>query len=115
PPLPRRVVTLPAGMLGEDALAFARDATAKGAQLLELRTDLQADDFDPTPLTAILPLLVSERTGPLPEPWRELAVFEDRPIGHVRTSEGPTLLISEHFERPLTTEASLAIWEGLPE
>src|SRR5690606_29676356 len=114
PPAPRRVVTLPAGLFGAEALAFARLAASRGAQLLELRTDLQPADFDPAPLTAILPLLVSERTGPLPEQWRRLAILEDRPIGHVRTSEGPTLLISEHFDRPLTTDEALAAWEGLP-
>lgn len=115
PSAPRRVVTLPSGLFGEDALAFARLAATKGAQLLELRTDLQAPDFDPSALTSVLPLLVSERTGTLPEAWRRLAVLEDRPIGHLRTSPGPTLLISEHFERPLSTDAALAAWEGLPE
>lgn len=115
PPGPRRVVTLPAGVFGHEAQAFAQIAASRGAHLLELRTDLQPADFDPTSLTTILPLLVSERTGHLPEPWRRLAVLEDRPIGHLRASEGPTLLISEHFEQPLSLDAALATWDGLPE
>ncbi|WNZ65500.1 hypothetical protein QEG98_18885 [Myxococcus sp. MxC21-1] len=56
-------------LLGEDAVRFARDGQRRGADVLEIRTDLHAPDaISPEALAAVLPLLVSERGKPLPAP-----------------------------------------------
>ncbi len=77
----RRVVTLPPTLLGEDAVRFARDGQRRGADVLEIRTDLHAPDaISPEALAAVLPLLVSERGKPLPAPWVAAAWRVDRDL-----------------------------------
>ncbi|HET9450673.1 MAG TPA: shikimate dehydrogenase [Aggregicoccus sp.] len=110
-PAPLRVVTLPPALRAEAALPFARQAFRRGAQLLELRTDLHAPgDVDPRALAQVLPLLVSERERPVPPAWLAAARLVDLPVEGVLQSGGPQLLASHHAERPLSTAEALALW-----
>jgi hypothetical protein len=112
-PLPCRVVTLPPTLHGEAALPFAAQALRRGAQLLELRTDLHPPEaVDAGALARVLPLLVSERGAPLPEAWLTAARFADLPVEGTLEGAGPAqLLASHHAERPLSTAEALALWE----
>ncbi len=75
-----RVVTLPQ-VDGARALELARQARRRGADLLELRTDLHEEDLPVEPLARELPLLVSERAGKaLPQRWMAAAQFADREL-----------------------------------
>jgi len=58
----RLVVTLPPGLGPDAALRFAQDARARGASLLELRTDLYPEgSVDAAALAERVELLVAER------------------------------------------------------
>lgn len=114
----RRVVTLPPTVLGLDAVRFARECQRRGADVLELRTDLHAPDaVDLEALAAVLPLLVSERGTPLPSGWIAAAWRVDRDVkdetGRQGSLEAPAgkLLASHHAERQLSTTEALRLWE----
>ncbi|GHG99142.1 shikimate dehydrogenase [Comamonas sp. JC664] len=114
----RRVVTLPPTVLGEDAVRFARDAQRRGADVLELRTDLHAPDaVSPEALAAVLPLLVSERGKPVPDAWAAAAWRVDRDLVDASGQQGSLaappgqLLASHHASRPLSTEEALQLWQ----
>jgi hypothetical protein len=111
---PLRIVTLPPSLEGEDALPFAEEVHQRGANILELRTDLHAPEaVDLQALGRFLPLLISERGKPLPASWLRAATYVDRdvtvsveaPLGTCR------LVASHHAERPLSTEEALRLWE----
>ncbi len=115
----RLVVTLPPARTGQEAVSFAQQARARGAQLLEVRTDLHPPTaVDVRALAAALPLLVSERGQPLPPEWVEVATRVDRELrvegGLIVLPAGPEApakrLISLHASSPLLTEAALALW-----
>jgi hypothetical protein len=113
----RLVVTLPPGLDAPAARAFAESARARGAALLELRTDLHPEGtLDPAPLARCLDLLVSERIHPLPASWVAAARLVDRehqpPDGGAQAS-----LISHHARQPLPPDQALALWSSrkLPE
>lgn len=114
----RRVVTLPPTLLGSDAVHFARECQRRGAEVLEIRTDLHAPDaVDPAALANVIPLLVSERGKPLPSSWVSAAWRVDRDLmdatGHQGSLDAPSgkLLASHHAERPLSTDEALRLWE----
>lgn len=100
---PRRVVTLPPDV---DAEAFAWRARHLGAELLEIRSDLVANDVDLRRAARVLPLLVSQRTEVVPTPWLALATLVDRPLER----GGGGSLVSFHAETPLTTAEAMALW-----
>jgi hypothetical protein len=107
-----RVVTLPPELDLEDAKAFAARAARRGAQLLELRSDLSSDDTGALPraLAPLLPLIVSERGRVLPASWVAQARFVDRDI-HAPLEEGTTLP-SHHAPGPLEPRDALALWKA---
>lgn len=96
----RRVVTLPPGA---DALSFAVNARKRGADLLEVRTDLTSLelDLDDVPL----PLLIAERGHRAPDAWRRRAAILDADDGSLR---------SHHASAPMTTSEVVAHWRGTP-
>ncbi len=102
PARPRRVVTLPPGA---PPLDWARRASAAGAELLEVRTDLTPPDADLAGAAAVLPLLVAERGAPLPSAWRALASLLDGAGG---------ALHSWHAEAPVSPDEALAHWRDVP-
>jgi hypothetical protein len=109
----RRVVTLPPTLHGEAALGFASEVRQRGAQVLEIRTDLHAPgEVDVSALAAVLPLLVSERGKPLPPEWVAAAERVDRDLrdGNLEAPAGK-LLASHHSERPLSTDEALKRWD----
>jgi hypothetical protein len=114
----RRVVTLPPSLRGSEALRFAADARSRGADVLEVRTDLHpAHTVDAAALAQQLELLVSERGTPLPPDWVAAARWVDRDVVHAGELDAPAgkLLASHHADRPLSTEQALKLWEvGLP-
>jgi len=108
-----RVVTLPPTVTGSDAPPFVIEARARGAQVLELRTDLHpAEAVEIAALAELLPLIVSERGVPLPPSWVASARWVDRDIqgGALEVPPGK-LLASHHADRPLSTEEALRLWE----
>ncbi|ATB33362.1 shikimate dehydrogenase [Melittangium boletus] len=115
----RRVVTLPPVLRGPDALRFAADVRERGADLLEVRTDLHPEGtVDARALAAILELLVSERGTPLPPAWVAAARWVDRDVVHAGDLAAPSgkLLASHHAERALSTEEALRLWDvALPD
>ena len=104
---PRRVVTLPPDGAAE---AFAWNARHKGAELLEIRTDLVPHHTDLRRAARALPLIVSQRTDEVPAQWLELAALVDRPLER----GGGGTLVSFHAEKPLSTDEVLALWESVP-
>ncbi len=112
-PEPCRVVTLPPDLHGAEALPFAQRARARGAQLLELRTDLhRPGDVDVEALARVLPLIVSERGRPVTASWLEVARLVDLPVEGALHGAGSRLLASHHAERPLSTTEALALWSA---
>ncbi|HZH16499.1 MAG TPA: shikimate dehydrogenase [Archangium sp.] len=110
----RRVVTLPPSLRGPEALRFAADARSRGADVLEVRTDLHpADAVDASALAGLMELLVSERGSPLPPAWVAAARWVDRDVVHAGDLAAPAgkLLASHHAERPLSTEEALRLWD----
>jgi 3-dehydroquinate dehydratase len=115
----RRIVTLPPSLHGPEALRFAAEARSRGADLLEVRTDLHpAEAVDAAALAGPLELLVSERGTPLPPAWVAAARWVDRDVVHAGELAAPAgkLLASHHAERPLSSDEALRLWEvRLPE
>ncbi|HYV45156.1 MAG TPA: shikimate dehydrogenase [Myxococcaceae bacterium] len=110
---PRLVVTLPSGLDGDAARAFARRIRARGAAILELRTDLHPPaSVDPAALAEHLDLLVAERGARLPAPWIAAASVVDREEAHAEGGRGRPL-VSHHAARPLPTSQALALWQKL--
>ncbi|PTL80769.1 shikimate dehydrogenase [Vitiosangium sp. GDMCC 1.1324] len=110
----RRVVTLPPSLRGPEALRFATDARSRGADVLEVRTDLHpAEAVDAAELAKVMDLLVSERGTPLPPAWVAAARWVDRDVVHAGALDAPVgkLLASHHAERPLSTEEALRLWD----
>jgi hypothetical protein len=110
----RRVVTLPPSLRGPEALRFAADARSRGADVLEVRTDLHpADAVDAAALAGVMELLVSERGTPLPPAWVAAARWVDRDVVHAGALDAPAgkLLASHHAERPLSTDEALRLWD----
>lgn len=114
---PELVVTLPPGLDAAAAKAFAEDARARGAALLELRTDLYPDGtLDPAPLRECLDLLVAERAHPLPASWVAAARLVDREhppaaaAGAGTPAPAPASVASHHASRPLRPEEVVALW-----
>jgi len=110
----RRIVTLPPGLRGSEALRFAADARSQGADVLEVRTDLHpAHAVDAAALAQHLELLVSERGTPLPPDWVAAARWVDRDVVHAGELAAPLgkLLASHHAERALSTKEALKLWE----
>jgi hypothetical protein len=114
----RLIVTLPPTVTGSEALRFVTDARARGAEVLEIRTDLHpARSVEAASLAEELPLIVSERGVPLAPEWVEAARWVDRDIqgGALEVPAGK-LLASHHADGPLSTEEALRLWElALPE
>ncbi|MBI5494707.1 MAG: shikimate dehydrogenase [Deltaproteobacteria bacterium] len=105
---PRLVVTLPAGIAGRDARAFAARARALGADLLELRDDLvDPAALDGNVLASELPLLLAARGGlGFPASWP--AALRDHPLGgHAGAS-----VVSLHSAAPLAPDQALATWNA---
>lgn len=109
-----RVVTLPPSVSGSEAVRFAEGVHHRGANILEVRTDLHApEQVDGQALSRVVPLLISERGKPLPPTWLAAASYVDRDV--TVSTEAPLgagrLVASHHAERPLSTEEALRLWE----
>lgn len=112
--MPQRVVTLPPQISGAPALSFAREAKRRGADLLELRTDLHADRaIDTAALAEVLPLIVSERGRSLSQEWVAHAALADRPVEAPEARATPCLA-SHHADAPMPPEDALALWRRYP-
>ncbi len=109
---PRRVVTLPPMLRGDAAMDFIWNVKERGAEVLEVRTDLHGASERVDHFASVMDVLVSERGQPLPELWLAAAMYADVPIESPRP-EGTRLLLSHHASEPLSTESALALWEGL--
>jgi hypothetical protein len=108
----RRVVTLPPTVHGAEAVRFVEEVRRRGADLLEVRTDLHAPEaVEVSALARVLPLLVSERGRPLPAAWVETATYVDRDVTVSVDAPAAKLLASHHAERPLSTAEALKLWE----
>jgi hypothetical protein len=103
---PRRVVTLPSDVSSTEAIAFAEEAQKRGADLLELRTDLH-ENIPVERLASLLPLVVSERGRPLPGRWIAHALLVDKDISE---RAGDASLPSHHASTPLSPEQALSLW-----
>lgn len=108
---PWRVVTLPPDM--PQPAAFAAEAKAKGADALELRTDLHGPTLDVAPLADVLPLLVARRHNPVPPAWRQHARWVDIELADVGKEEAD--LVSLHAAAPLRPEEAEALWAKVPQ
>lgn len=107
-----RVVTLPPALQGDEATHLAEEVRRRGANILEVRTDLHTvKAFDPLALSQVLPLLVSERGRPLPPSWVEAATYVDRDITVSVDAPSSKLVASHHAERPLSTAEALRLWD----
>lgn len=108
---PSRVVTLPPTARGADALRFAEQARAGGADLLEIRTDLHGPEaVDLAPLARVLKLLVSERGACPPAGWLQLAARADVDLSSDRLLSMEGALVSHHASRALSTGEALERW-----
>lgn len=108
-----RVVTLPPGLEPSAAVTFAHEAAGRGAQLLELRTDLHSTNAPVRTLAKALPLVVSERGQPVPSEWAAVAEWIDRPLEAGIADRGKPLL-SHHSAEPMTTDAAVTLWLSHP-
>lgn len=106
----RLVVTLPPGLAGDAVGLWARDARRRGADLIEIRTDLQPPSFDARRVSQVLPLIISERGQPFPKGWIEAASWIDRDVTQAPPMEEKALC-SHHAEHPLSTKEALALWD----
>ncbi len=107
-----RVVTLPPTVLGTEAVRFAEEVRRRGANVLEMRTDLHAPEaVETAALARVLPLLVSERGRPIPSAWVEAATYVDRDVTVSVDAPSTKLVASHHAERPLSTAEALALWD----
>ncbi len=107
-----RVVTLPPTVQGSEAVRFVEQARKRGANILEVRTDLHTvDAVDVQALKQVLPLLVSERGRPLPSSWVEAATHVDRDVTVSVDAPSSKLVASHHAERPLSTAEALRLWD----
>lgn len=104
---PARVVTLAPG---EDPAAFAWQARHRGADLLEVRTDLIDPSVDLRAAARALPLLMAQRGASVPEAWRALSSLIDRPL----EEGGGETLVSFHSPTPLSPTEALAAWASVP-
>jgi shikimate kinase len=96
----RRVVTLPPRV---DPVSFATHALQRGADVLEVRTDLTSLEVD---LDAMpLPILIAERGQSAPARWKRRAAILDADDGSMR---------SHHAPAPMTTTEVLEHWRGVP-
>jgi hypothetical protein len=118
---PQLIVTLPPSLRGFDALAFAREAKRRGADLLEVRTDLHgAPDLDAAALADVLPLVASRRGPAIPAAWAAAARFVDLDLADVpgpRSVAAPRsgqfrVLASHHAPAPLDPHAAERFWEA---
>jgi 3-dehydroquinate dehydratase len=114
---PELVITLPPSLRGSDALAFAREARRRGADMLEIRTDLHAaQDVDAAALAETLPLVVSQRGAPVPPGWHEAARFLDVDVADARPDRPASavgsarLLASHHAPAPMDPSAADRLW-----
>ncbi|EAU63451.1 hypothetical protein [Stigmatella aurantiaca] len=107
-----RVVTLPPTLQGADAVLFAQGARRRGAEVLELRTDLHGPEaVDIQALGREGPLLVSERGRPLPTAWVDAARYVDRDLTVSLDAPAEKLLASHHADRSLSTDEALRLWD----
>jgi len=109
---PHRVVTLPPGT--PNPLAFASKAKTKGADILELRTDLHGPSLELAPLAEVLPLLVARRGHAVPEAWKKHATWVDIEFGELGKVEEEANLLSLHASAPMQPEAAAKLWEKVP-
>ncbi len=100
---PKRIVTLPPGA---DAERFALRALKKGADVLEVRTDLSDPQTPVGTVADMVPVWASSRGSAVPAHWRPHLSGTDVPQG-----EGSGTLASFHSPEPLTTTQALAVWE----
>jgi hypothetical protein len=117
----RLIVTLPPSVRGPDALAFARDAKRRGAEVVEVRTDLHGPlDVEPAALAEELPLIAARRGRPVPQEWAAAADFVDvdlaglDPLERSAPSRPVTaaLLASHHAPAPLDPPAAERLWSS---
>ncbi len=106
----RRVVTAPPGV---DVVEFAWHSRHRGADLLELRTDLTPLKTELLPVRRALPILVAERGTPLPDAWRHAAELVDTELGPSPSAVGPAVMRSLHAPRALSTRDALAAWANV--
>lgn len=107
-----RVVTLPPTVQGAEAVRFAEEVRRRGANVLEMRTDLHAPEaVDTAAVARVLPLLVSERGRPIPSAWVEASTYVDRDVTVSVDAPSTKLVASHHAERPLSTAEALALWD----
>jgi|GEM_PF-499323 len=106
---PRRVVTLPPGA---PPLAFAAEAKAKGADMLEIRTDLHGPSLDVAPLAKVLPLLLARRGHAVPTAWKPHACCIDIELGDLGKEEAD--LVSLHAPSPMLPHEAKALWQKVP-
>jgi shikimate kinase len=110
---PRRVVTLPPGV---EPVGFAWRARHRGADLLEVRSDLVPAELQLKAVARALPLLVSQRTPSLPDDWVALASLVDVPLGAAAPDLGDAgRVVSLHADAPLSPDEALARWGELPD
>jgi hypothetical protein len=107
-----RIVTLPPTLQGAEAVRFAEEIRRRGANMLEMRTDLHTvEAVDPLALRQVLPLLVAERERPLPPSWVEAATYVDKDVTVSVDAPSSKLVASHHAERPLSTAEALRLWD----
>jgi len=107
---PWRVATLPPGI--EAPSAFAAQAKAMGADILELRTDLHGPSLEVAPLAQWLPLLLARRGQAVPDAWKPHARWVDIELFEFGKEEAN--LVSFHAPAPMPPEAAAKLWEKLP-
>jgi len=106
--MPRRVVTLPPTLRGPEAVTWAQTAKLRGADLLELRSDLHGLELDAALLARELPLLVAERGVPVPDTWLCHAELIDRESTRYACS-----LLSHHAPAPMSPADAEAHWQTI--
>ena len=105
----RRVLTLPPTSRGPAAVLWARSAKQRGAELLELRTDLHGAELDVSTLASELELLVAERGIAPPATWLQHAALIDREV----PATAPSSLLSLHAAAPMSPADAEARWQSI--